>query len=151
MIKKTVTYTDFDGNERTEDLYFNLTKNELIDIAVDMPTEISDTIGDNPENIDVEAAGRKVLEKLGGAGVIKFIRTLVEKAYGIKSEDGRRFIKTEQITTEFKQTMAYDAFIMGLLENDDEAANFINNVIPVDAANKATAMMNKKPALSVNN
>lgn len=150
MIKKTITYTDFDGNERTEDLYFNLTKNELIDIAADMPSGISEVMKEDIDKIDVEEAGRKVLEKLGGAGVIKFIRNLVQKAYGIKSEDGRRFIKNEQITTEFTQTLAYDAFVMSLLENDEEASNFINNVIPADTINKANDMMTKNPALSVN-
>lgn len=139
MIKKTVTYTDFDGNERTEDLYFNLTKNEMLEMAFEMP-EVTDTVGTDPDNVDVDAASRMLVEKLGNAGIVKFIKDLVFKAYGVKSEDGRRFIKSPELSTEFTQTMAYDEFIMSLLSNDEDASEFVKGVIPANMAQQA-----KKP------
>lgn len=138
MLKKTINYTDFDGNSRTEELYFNMTENELLAFAFDMPDAMTESV-DDAENMDVEAAGKKLLEKLGGAGIFKFIKDLVFKSYGVKSEDGRRFIKSEALSTEFTQTMAYDVFLMELLRNDEEAAKFINAVIPSNVVTKLPA------------
>ncbi len=133
MLKKTVTYTDFDGKSRTEDLYFNMTKSELLEFSFDMPDAMTESVAD-PENMDVDEAGRKLLEKLGKAGIFKFIKDLVFKAYGRKSEDGRRFVKSEALSTEFTQTLAYDEFIMELLNDDKKAAEFINAIVPAEVA-----------------
>ena len=141
MIKKTVNYEDFDGNKRTEDLYFNLTKFEATEFALDLPDDITNEV--TKEGVDatnMESVSR-IVQKLGGKGIIDFIRKLVLKSYGIKSEDGRRFIKSEEISTEFSQTMAFDNLMMELLTDDDEAAKFINGVIPADLANAANGAM----------
>ena len=141
MIKKTVNYEDFDGNKRTEDLYFNLTKFEATEFALDLPDDITNEV--TKEGVDatnMESVSR-IVQKLGGKGIIDFIRKLVLKSYGIKSEDGRRFEKSEKISTEFSQTMAFDNLMMELLTNDDEAAKFINGVIPADLANAANGVM----------
>ena len=141
MIKKTVTYEDFDGNQRTEDLYFNLTKFEATEFALDLPDDITNEV--TKEGVDatnMESVSR-IVQKLGGKGIIDFIRKLVLKSYGIKSEDGRRFEKSEKISTEFSQTMAFDNLMMELLTDDDEAAKFINGVIPADLANAANGAM----------
>lgn len=141
MIKKTVNYEDFDGNKRTEDLYFNLTKFEATEFALDLPDDITNEV--TKEGVDatnMESVSR-IVQKLGGKGIIDFIRKLVLKSYGIKSEDGRRFEKSEKISTEFSQTMAFDNLMMELLTDDDEAAKFINGVIPADLANAANGVM----------
>nr|DAH99587.1 MAG TPA: hypothetical protein [Caudoviricetes sp.] len=141
MIKKTVNYEDFDGNKRTEDLYFNLTKFEATEFALDLPDDITNEV--TKEGVDatnMESVSR-IVQKLGGKGIIDFIRKLVLKSYGIKSEDGRRFEKSEKISTEFSQTMAFDNLMMELLTDDDEAAKFINGVIPADLANAANGAM----------
>ena len=141
MLKKTVNYEDFDGNKRTEDLYFNLTKFEATEFALDLPDDITNEV--TKEGVDatnMESVSR-IVQKLGGKGIIDFIRKLVLKSYGIKSEDGRRFEKSEKISTEFSQTMAFDNLMMELLTNDDEAAKFINGVIPADLANAANGAM----------
>ena len=141
MIKKTVNYEDFDGNKRTEDLYFNLTKFEATEFALDLPDDITNEV--TKEGVDatnMETVSR-IVQKLGGKGIIDFIRKLVLKSYGIKSEDGRRFEKSEKISTEFSQTMAFDNLMMELLTDDDEAAKFINGVIPADLANAANGAM----------
>ena len=141
MLKKTVNYEDFDGNKRTEDLYFNLTKFEATEFALDLPDDITNEV--TKEGVDatnMESVSR-IVQKLGGKGIIDFIRKLVLKSYGIKSEDGRRFEKSEKISTEFSQTMAFDNLMMELLTDDDEAAKFINGVIPADLANAANGAM----------
>ena len=92
MLKKTVNYEDFDGNKRTEDLYFNLTKLEATEFALDLPDEITDeVVKEGASAANMEAATR-IVQKLGGKGIIDYIRKLVLKSYGIKSEDGKRFI-----------------------------------------------------------
>lgn len=141
MIKKTVNYEDFDGNKRTEDLYFNLTKFEATEFALDLPDDITNEVTkEGADATNMESVSR-IVQKLGGKGIIDFIRKLVLKSYGIKSEDGRRFEKSEKISTEFSQTMAFDNLMMELLTDDDEAAKFINGVIPADLANAANGAM----------
>ena len=151
MLKKTVTYTDFDGNERTETHYFNLTQTELIDMAMDLPGDVKETFGDDPSKVDQEALGIELMNKIGGQGIIGFIKDVVQKSYGIKSEDGRRFIKDERITKEFTQTLAYDAIIMEFMSNDVAAAEFINKIIPASVLEKMTKNMKGNPQLPVNN
>lgn len=141
MIKKTVTYEDFDGNQRTEDLYFNLTKFEATEFALDLPNEITSEVEkEGADAANMESVSR-IVQKLGGKGIIDFIRKLVLKSYGIKSEDGRRFEKSEKISTEFSQTMAFDNLMMELLTDDDAASKFINGVIPSELANAAKGAM----------
>ena len=135
MIKKTITYVDFDGNERTEDMYFNMTKSELVAFSFDMPEAITENVPKTAD-ADVEAVGRKIAEKLGSSGIFKFVTDLVAKSYGVKSEDGRRFIKSKQLSEEFTQTIAYDEFIMELFSDDKKASEFINAVIPSNMAIK---------------
>lgn len=136
MIKKTVNYVDFDGNERTETLYFNMTQTELVEIAIDLPDGLSESVGTDPTKIDEKIAVPKVLEALGSKGVLDFIKKLVLKSYGIKSEDGRRFEKSEKISTEFSQTLAFDKVIMELMTGDKAAIEFMNSLIPADMATK---------------
>lgn len=131
MLKKTITYKDFDGNERTEDHYFNLTQTELAEIALGLPDGLSEI--DAAESN--EQAAMKMINKLGGDGVFKFIKELMLKSYGIRV-DGRRFEKSDQISREFSQTLAFDAMFMELMTDDVAAANFVNAVIPAEAANK---------------
>ena len=141
MIKKTVNYEDFDGNKRTEDLYFNLTKLEATEFALDLPDEITDeVVKEGASAANMEAATR-IVQKLGGKGIIDYIRKLVLKSYGIKSEDGKRFIKSEEISTEFSQTMAFDNLMMELLTDDNAASNFISAIIPSDLAEAAKSAL----------
>lgn len=150
MLKKTVNYTDFDGNERTETLYFNLTQTELIDMAMNLPGGVTETVGNDPDKIDTEAAAVELMNKLGGHGIINFIKEVVLKSYGVKSEDGRRFIKKPELTEEFSQTLAYDAIIMEFMTNDVAAAEFINKIIPANVLDKMTATMKGNAQLPKN-
>ena len=128
MLKKTITYTDFDGNTRTEDHYFNLTKTELTEIALGLP----DGIDESEITEANEKAAMTIIDKLGKDGVFKFIKELILKSYGIKSADGKRFQKSEEISKEFSETLAFDQFFMELMTDDVKAAEFVNSIIPKD-------------------
>lgn len=117
MIKKTVTYTDYDGNERTEDFYFHLNKAELMEM------QLSTTGG-------FENKIRQIIAAQDTPELIKIFKELILKSYGVKSPDGKRFIKSEELSTEFTQTEAYSILFMELAQNADAAAKFVNGVIP---------------------
>lgn len=123
MYKKTITYVDYDENERTEDFYFNLTQAEVMEM------ELS-TSGGMAEMIKGIVAAQDVPE------IIKIFKRLILESYGKKSPDGKRFIKSDELTDEFKQTEAYSNLFMELAQDADAAAEFVNNVV---AVNKKTA------------
>ena len=131
MLKKKITYTDFNGNERTEDHYFNLTKTELTEIALGLP----DGMDESEITEANEQAAMTIIDKLGKDGVFKFIKELILKSYGIKSSDGKRFQKSEEISKEFSETLAFDQFFMELMTDDVKAAELVNSIIPKDVAN----------------
>lgn len=133
MLKKTITYTDFDGNERTEDFYFNLTKAELAEM--DLSTE-----GGLKAKIDKITNERNFVE------IVKIFKELILASYGEKSLDGKRFIKTEEATLGFTQTEAYSNLFMELATDADAAANFINGIVPADLAAMAAKEQNDKLA-----
>ena len=118
MLKKTFTYTDFNGVERTEDHYFNLSKAELMEM------ELS-TTGGLAEMIN------KIVAAQDAPAIVKIFKELVLKAYGQKSADGRRFIKSKELSDEFSQTEAYSQLFMELATDPDAAAKFVNGIVPV--------------------
>ena len=140
MHKKTVTYKDFDNNERTEDLYFNLTKTEMTEFALELPDGVSDTVDKDPKNMDVEKAASKIATVLGKKGVFNFIKDLILKSYGVRKDDGRRFAKTDEngkpLYIEFSQTMAFETIMEEFRTDDVAAAKFINALIPGNIADK---------------
>lgn len=117
MIKKTITYEDFDGEERTEDFYFHLTRAEAIEM-------FHSEQGGLDKYIDRIVASRNNHE------IVQLFKELVLKSYGEKSPDGRRFIKNNQLREEFEQTNAYVELFMSLAEDEQAAADFINAVVP---------------------
>lgn len=151
MLKKDIVFEDFDGIRRTETHYFNLTQTELMEMATELPDGITDAVGNNPEKVD-ETAALRLMETLGGKGILDFIKKLVLKSYGIR-HDGTRFEKSEKLSTEFSQTLAFDALIVEFMTNDKAANDFINAVIPKTAAYKIEALSNKPagPALVPSN
>lgn len=126
MLTKTIKTVDWDGNEIEDTLYFNLTESELMEM------ELSTAGG----------FAKKMQACLNRKDVPELMRTfkwLILKAYGEKSPDGRRFIKSEQLSTEFSQTAAYDALYMELLQNADEATAFINGIVPKKISDKTNS------------
>ena len=117
MLKKTFTYTDYNGVERTEDHYFNLSKAELMEM------ELS-TTGGLAEMIN------KIVAAQDAPSIVKMFKELVLKAYGQKSDDGRRFIKSKELSDSFAQTEAYSQLFMELATDADAAAAFVNGIVP---------------------
>lgn len=117
MLKKTITYTDYNGNERTETFYFNLTQAEVVEMEMS-------TNGGMAEMV------QRVVDAKDMPSLIKIFKDLVLKAYGEKSLDGKRFVKSEEISTAFSQTEAYSQIFMELATDDKAAADFVNGIIP---------------------
>ena len=146
MLTKTISYEDFDGNKVTETLQFNLTKTEAMEIAFALPDDVKKTVADGPTDMTEEIA-KKILARMGDTKIVDFIKTVVLKAYGVKSEDGKRFIKTDEngnpMSIAFSQTMAYDAIITELMTSDETAAmNFVNALLPAGLANAVPTKTN---------
>ena len=123
MLKKTVTYPDYNGVERTEDFYFHFTKAEILELEMG-------TNGGLAEMLD------KIVKTKDAAAIIRTFKDLVLKAYGVKSPDGRRFIKNDEVRDDFAQTEAYSIIFMELATDADAAAKFVNGVIPADMSVK---------------
>lgn len=121
MYKKTITYEDYNGVTRTEDFYFNLTEAELTEMQVSIPGGYNAMI-------------TKMIESKDVATLVKVLKDLIIRSYGVKSDDGRRFIKKPEITEEFTETPAYSALYMELATDDKKASAFINGLIPAKLA-----------------
>lgn len=121
MLKKVITYTDFNGVERTEAFYFNLSKAELAEMELSTAGGYTDML-------------KAIIDAKDTPSLVKIFKDLLLRSYGIKSDDGRRFMKSEQISTEFAQTEAYSQLFMELASDDKAAANFVKAVLPSDLA-----------------
>lgn len=117
MLKKTITYVDYNGTERTEDFYFNFTKSELAKMELSKVGGVSGMIDRIVAAKDQEA-------------IVNTFEELILKSYGVKSEDGKRFIKSPEISEAFSQTEAYDQLFMELLTNTETMTNFFNGIVP---------------------
>ncbi|WNM72523.1 hypothetical protein SEA_ARTORIAS_54 [Gordonia phage Artorias] len=135
-MKQSVSYTDFDDNECVETLYFNLTKTELTD-NLDLKEELEkiqqDFTGEPKRNLETHEIQR----------ILDLVKTFMRLSYGIRSEDGKRFIKTPDLWTEFTQTAAYDSFLFGLFENPANALAFMTGILPKDLRSRALEEANK--------
>lgn len=119
MLKKTITYVDFDGKTQQEDHYFNLSKAEVAELELSTKGGLADSLK------------ALVASEDGGAIVAKF-KEIILMAYGVKSPDGRRFIKTQQLVDEFTQSNAYSELFIELATDAEKAAAFMNGVVPQD-------------------
>jgi len=124
MIKWPITYTDFEGNEQTEEFRFALNRSELMEM------NFSATGG-------MEKMLQKIIDTKDTKKMIEIFKDLITRSYGELSDDGRRFIKIRdghKLADDFAQTAAYDEMFMQLATDDKKAAEFINGVIPKDLA-----------------
>lgn len=131
MLKKTITYNDFNGVERTEDFYFNLTKAEVLEMEMSATGGLAEWI-------------KRVVAAQDQPAIIKLFKDLILKAYGEKSADGRRFMKSEEIKDSFAQTEAYSILFMELATDADAASDFVNGIVPAGLAEKAALAENNK-------
>lgn len=124
MLKKTITYTNYNDEQKTGDFYFNLKKSELIDMQYSTPKgfmEYLDRITKTEDQVEIW----------------RTFRDIVLKAYGEKSDDGERFIKTPDRAKAFEETEAFSELIYELMSSSTAAADFINGIMPKDLVERA--------------
>lgn len=119
MLKKTVTYEDYNGVTRTEDFYFNLSKAEVTEMELSVNGGFSTMV-------------EEIVKSKDGARIIELFKEIVLKSYGEKSADGKRFIKSKELSEAFSQTEAYSEIFMELATNDKAAADFVNGIMPAN-------------------
>lgn len=130
MLKKTITYTDYNGSERTEDFYFNLSKAEIMEMEMSTTGGLAEMI-------------KKIVAAQDAPSIIKIFKKLILKAYGEKSPDGKRFIKSDDLSASFSQTEAYSVLFMELATDEEAAAAFVNGIVPVEQGSAKPAPMIK--------
>lgn len=134
MLKKSITYTNFNGEEKTSDFYFNLTKTELVKLEASVPggftSRVLGLFGLNSKNAKEGVDASDVAVDYTKE-IIGLFETLILSAYGKRSADGDSFIKNDQVREEFKNSAAYDVLFMELMSNPEAAGAFMKAVIPV--------------------
>ena len=122
MIKKTINYVDYNGVERKEDFYFNLSKAEVAEMELSVDGGLSNMI-------------EQIVNSKDNKEIIALFKQIILKAYGEKSPDGKRFVKSKEISEAFSQTEAYSELFVELALNEEKAANFIKGILPLDLHN----------------
>lgn len=128
MIKETIEYTDYNGTDRKEDYYFNLTEAELMEMEMSTNGGMTGLINN-------------IIAAQDAPAIIAIFKDLLLKSYGQKSLDGKRFIKNQALRDEFEQSPAYSQLFMKLATNSDDAAKFINGIMPAKLADQVSAML----------
>ena len=119
MYKRTITYTDYNGTERSETFYFNFSKAELAELQLSTDGGLENYI-------------QRIVEAQDTKELIKVFKDLILRSYGEKTDDGKRFIKSKELSEAFSQTEAYSELFMALATDDKLAAEFINGILPSD-------------------
>jgi hypothetical protein len=132
MLKREIAYEDFNGNPATDVFYFNISKPELIELEVEYDQGFSAMI-------------QSVIDAEDNKTLIKRFKEIVLMAYGQKSPDGKRFVKSDQIREEFSQTAAYSALFMELATNDNAAVIFLKGVLPRDMVSEMDKVKSPTP------
>ena len=117
MLKKKITFTDYNDVERTEEFYFNLSKAELMEMELSITGGLAEKI-------------TKIIAAKDTPAIVTIFKELILKSFGEKSSDGKRFVKNEEIKEAFTQTEAYSNLFMELATDSIAAANFVNGIVP---------------------
>lgn len=117
MVCETCTYEDYDGNMITENLYFHFSRAEIIEMENSIPGGMAELF-------------KRLVNTVDKPGMMKAFKELVLKSYGIKSDDGKRFRKSEEISKAFEESPAYDQFLIKLLTEEGAAEKFLKGIIP---------------------
>lgn len=119
MLKKTINYTDYNGMERKEDFYFNLNKAEVAEMELSTEGGLAEMI-------------QKIVSSKDTPSIVKIFKDLILKAYGEKTPDGKRFVKSKELSDAFAQTEAYSELFMELATDAETASAFVNGIMPTD-------------------
>jgi hypothetical protein len=120
MLKKTIVYNDFNGVERKEDFYFNLTEEEIITSEITTPGGLRNYL-------------QQIIDAKDGGAIMTYMREFIRMSYGEKSPDGRRFVKSPELSKAFMETQAYNKLFMELVASEnaaEKAADFVNAIMP---------------------
>lgn len=128
MIKEPITYTDYNGTERTEDFYFHLTKAEIMKMELGVKGGLAEAIN-------------RIIAAQDTPAIIEVFEDLIKKSYGVKTPDGRGFLKRQEDLEAFMATEAYSILFMKLSTDADAAAKFINGVVPADMVQKNATVL----------
>lgn len=120
MLKKNITYEDFNGKTRSEDFYFNLSEAELAELQMSTAGGLGEFI-------------KRIVNEDDGAEIIGLFKQLVQMSIGKKSDDGRRFMKSPEIVRDFMETNAYTVLFMELATDADKATAFMNGIVPQES------------------
>lgn len=131
MLKKTIEYTDYNGTKRTEDFYFNLSKAEIAEMELEIPGGMTVML-------------QRITAAQDTPSLVKIFKDLILRSYGVKSDDGKRFIKSQQLKDEFSQTEAYSELFMELATNAEAASAFVNGILPSDVAKETKKQIESK-------
>lgn len=134
MIKKQITYTDYDGNERTESFWFALNQAELLEMNLEKNGGLSNMI-------------TRITETNDFAELSRILKDLIRRSYGVKSDDGKRFVKSPAMTEEFMQTEAYSEMFTELVMDAGATSEFIQGIIPQKLAAQVMAEQKKLEAV----
>lgn len=135
MLTKTITYTDYNGVERTETYHFNLNKTEISKWEMSVEGGLYERL-------------KRIVAAKDAIAIMREFDNIVAKSYGVKSDDGRRFIKSEELTKEFMQTPAYDQLYMELITGGaDAVSNFLEGIVPADLLAEAKEEQKAKNAV----
>lgn len=121
MLKRSITYTNFDDKKVTGEYYFNLSKSDIIRLQVSVPGGLEEYL-------------KRIVAEENPEEIVSRFEWLILKAYGEKSEDGQLFVKTEEISQNFRHTAAYDTLLYELMTDTTKAAAFVTGIIPQDVA-----------------
>lgn len=127
MLKKTITYEDFNGETVSEDFFFHLSKAELVELEMSHKGGLS-------------AALARIVAAEDAKSIIEEFKNIILSAYGKRSDDGRRFVKSQELREEFMSTEAYSTLFMELVTDTDAAIEFVNGVIPAGMAEEAARL-----------
>lgn len=133
MIKKTTTYVDYNGVERTESHYFHYSQAEILEMEMSEEGGFAERV-------------QGIIDAKDRPALLRLIKKFVIDAYGVKSQDGRRFIKTDDVRAAFLQSPAYSQIFMSLVTNDKLAAEFVNGVVPDEMKPQFEEAMKKRQA-----
>ena len=132
MLKRSITYEDFNGVEQTDVCYFNISKPEIVDLETKYEGGLKGML-------------ERVIEAKDFRTILKEFKEIILLSYGVKSEDGKRFIKTQEMRDAFEQSEAYNVLFMELINDDDVAAEFLKGALPKDLSEGITQQQLKVP------
>lgn len=128
MLKKTITYVDFNDEEVTEDFYFHLSKAELVELELSFQGGLTEQL-------------KRIMDANDGKAIIAEFKNIILSSYGQRSSDGKRFVKTQALREEFESTEAYSTIFMELVTDAAAAAAFVQGIIPADLAEEAAKVV----------